>query len=323
MIRAVVRGIGHYLPQRVVTNQDFEKNLDTNDEWIRTRTGICQRHFASDGERTSDMAVSAAREAIETSGVSPDDIDLIVLATSTPDQTFPSTATKVQAELGMCQGFAFDIQAVCAGFIYALANANALLTARQARRALVIGAETFSHILDMKDRSTCILFGDGAGAVLLEAQDQTGGRQDRGILSSEIRSDGRHRHLLYVDGGVSTTQTSGFIRMNGPEIFRHAVEKLAESSAMAMKKAGLTPKDVDLMVPHQANLRIIHATAKRLGFPHEKIVTTVDRHGNTSAASIPLALYDAQRSGKLREGQIVISNAIGGGLTWGSIALRW
>lgn len=323
MIRSTIRSVGHYLPKRIVPNSEFEKNLDTNDEWIRTRTGISQRHFASNGESTSDMAVRAAREAVEAADMDPKDIDLIVVATSTPDLTFPSTATKVQAELGILNGFAFDMQAVCAGFVYALANANALLTTGQARRALVIGAETFSHILDMEDRSTCILFGDGAGALLLEASEQTGSNQDPGILASEIRSDGRYRDLLYVDGGVSTTQTSGFIRMNGREIFRHAVEKLVESSEVVLQKAGLATEDADLMVPHQANLRIIYATAKRLGFPKEKIVTTVDQHGNTSAASIPLALSCAHLSGQLQKGQLVVTNAIGGGLTWGSIVMRW
>ncbi len=323
MIRSVVRGVGHCLPERVVPNSEFEQHLDTSDEWIQTRTGIHQRHFALDGEMTSDLAVRAARQALETSGFGPADIDLIVLATSTPDLTFPSTATKVQSELGIRTGYAFDLQAVCAGFVFALANANALLISGQAKRALVIGAETFSRILDMSDRGTCILFGDGAGALILEAQRQSGGKTDRGILSADIRSDGSYRELLYVDGGVSATQSAGHIRMNGRELFRHAVEKLTESAEASLKKAGLAPGDVDLMVPHQANLRIIRATAKKLGFPEKKIIVTVGRHGNTSAASIPLALHAASAEGRLEEGHVVVAKAIGGGLTWGSVVLRW
>ena len=323
MIRSVVRGVGHCLPDRVVPNSEFEQHLDTSDEWIRTRTGIRQRHFAREGELTSDLAERAAREALESSGFDPSDIDLIVLATSTPDLTFPSTATKVQSGLGIRSGYAFDLQAVCAGFVYALANANALLVAGQAKRALVIGAETFSRILDMDDRGTCILFGDGAGALILEAQRQCGETADRGILAADIRSDGQYRDLLYVDGGVSATQTSGCIRMNGREVFRHAVDKLTESAETALRNAGLEIADVDLMVPHQANLRIIRATAKRLGFPEKDIVITVGEHGNTSAASIPLAIQSACEQGRIGEGDVVVAKAIGGGLAWGSVVIRW
>ena len=323
MTISVVRGIGHYLPNKIVHNREFESWLDTSDEWIRTRTGIKQRHFAGEDELTSDLAVHAARQALEVAELLPSDIDLIVLATSTPDLTFPSTATKVQAEIGINRGYAFDLQAVCAGFIYALVNANALLVAGQAKRALVIGAETFSRILDMKDRSTCVLFGDGAGAIILEAQQEPHDNQSHGILAADIHSDGNYRDLLYVDGGVSSTQSAGYIRMDGPGIFRHAVEKLTNSAKNALQKADLTTDDVDLLVPHQANLRIIRATAKKLGFPEKKIVTTVGQHGNTSAASIPLALYSAYSEGRLNKGDVVVTEAIGGGLTWGSVVLRW
>lgn len=323
MTRSVVLGTGHYLPKRVVPNSEFESRLDTSDAWIRARTGICQRHFAEDGELTSDLAVQAGRQAMEVANIDPSDVDLVILATSTPDLTFPSTSTKVQSELGIKGGFAFDIQAVCAGFVYALVNANALLVSGQARRALVIGAETFSRILDMEDRSTCILFGDGAGALILEARQESENRTDRGILACDINSDGSFRDLLYVDGGVSTTQTAGYIRMNGKEIFRHAVEKLALSTEASLSQAGLSTRDVDLMVPHQANMRIMRATAKRLEFPEAKVMSTVDKHGNTSAASIPLALYAAHNEGRVSEGCVVVAKAIGGGLTWGSVVLRW
>ena len=322
-LRSVITGVGHYLPARVVPNAEFEEFLDTSDEWITTRTGIRSRHFASEGETTSGMAAEAAREALADSGIDAGDIDGIVLATSTPDNTFPSTATAVQAELGVSGGFAFDVQAVCAGFIYALVNANALLLAGEAKRILVIGTETFSRILDMTDRGTCILFGDGAGAVVLESVESNGNPTERGILSSKIRSNGKYRNLLYVDGGVSTTQTAGHLRMNVREVFRHAVEKLTGAASEALGELGLAPQDVDVVIPHQANLRIISATTKKMGISEDRVVTTVDRHGNTSAASIPLAFHAAKSEGLVKEGDLVLTKAIGGGLTWGAVVLRW
>ena len=321
--RSVITGVGHYLPARAVHNEHFEEFLDTSDEWILARTGIKTRYFADTNETTSSMAIAAAREALEDSGNSPSDIDAIVLATSTPDNTFPSTATTVQAELGMNGGFAFDIQAVCAGFIYALANANALLMTGDARKVLVIGAETFSRILDMTDRGTCILFGDGAGAIVLEAESAEGEPSDRGILATKVYSDGNFKHLLYVDGGVSTTQTAGHLRMNGREVFRHAVDKLSSAATEALGSVGLTAADVDVVIPHQANLRIISATSKRLGLSDKKVVTTVQRHGNTSAASIPLAFHHARSTGVVNHGDLVLTKAIGGGLAWGAVVLRW
>lgn len=323
MIRARVRGVGHYLPARVVENAEFAATLDTSDEWIRSRSGIERRHFAAEGETTSTLAIAAARAAVADAGLAPDDIDAIVLATSTPDLTFPSVATMVQAGLGMTRGFAFDVQAVCAGFVFALANANALILAGQARRVLVIGAETFSRILDWTDRSTCVLFGDGAGAVVLEAAEGTGTPADRGILAADLHSDGRQRDILYVDGGVSTTGTAGHLRMHGREVFRHAVEKLAETAHAALDRAGLSGADVDWIVPHQANLRIIAATAQRMQVPMERVVVTVQDHGNTSAASIPLALSVGRARGQIREGDLVVTEAIGGGLAWGAVVLRW
>ena len=320
-IRAVVRGVGHYLPDRVVENAEFEATLDTSDEWIRSRSGIERRHFAAPGQATSDLATRAAQAALADAGMDAREIDALIVATSTPDLTFPSVATMVQSNLGMGAGFAFDVQAVCAGFIYALANAQALIVSGQARRVLVIGAETFSRILDMTDRTTCVLFGDGAGALVLEAQPaaQAG---DRGILATDLNSDGRFRDILYVDGGVSTG-TSGVVRMMGKEVFRHAVEKLADTAHRALEKAGLGPEDVDWIVPHQANLRIIKATAQRMGLPMEKVVLTVQDHGNTSAASIPLALSVARAQGRIKDGDVVVTEAIGGGLAWGAVVLRW
>ena len=322
-VRAVVKGVGHYLPERVVPNSEFESLLDTSDEWIRSRTGIEARHFASDGETTSSMAAEASRKALADGGVEPEEVDLVVLATSTPDSTFPSAATQVQGSLGITGGFAFDLQAVCAGFVYAMASANSLLVAKQATCALVVGAETFSRILDMSDRKTCVLFGDGAGAVVLKAENSTEPGEGRGILATDLHSDGRYKDLLYVDGGVSTTQTAGYLRMDGPEIFKHAVSKLASTTRDLMGKSTCSIADVDLVVPHQANIRIIRATAKRLGFPEDKVVVTLDKHGNTSAASIPLALSVNNCSSRLKKGDLVVLNAIGGGLTWGSILLRW
>lgn len=320
--RSVVIGVGHYLPARVVPNAEFEKTLETNDEWIKARSGIERRHFAAEGETTSSMAAAAARKALEQAGLTAKDIDAIIVATSTADLTFPSAATMVQAELGMTRGFAFDVQAVCAGFIFALGNANALILSGQAERVLVIGAETFSRIMDWTDRTTCVLFGDGAGALLLEAQEGAGTSKDRGILSTDLHSDGRHKDLLYVDGGVSTG-TTGYLRMQGNQVFRHAVEKLAATAVAALDKAGVSASEVDWVVPHQANIRIIQGTAKKLGVPMENVVVTVQDHGNTSAASIPLALSVGYENGQIKEGDLIVTEAIGGGLAWGAVVLRW
>lgn len=321
--RSVVRGTGHYLPERVVENDFFAQTLDTSDEWIRSRTGIERRHFAAEDQRTSDLAIAAARAALDDAGMEADQIDAIVLATSTPDFTFPSVATMVQAGLGMTRGFAFDVQAVCAGFVFALANADGLIRSGQADRVLVIGAETFSRIMDWTDRGTCVLFGDGAGAMVLEVAEGEGTSDDRGILSTDLNSDGRYKDLLHVDGGVSSTGTSGVLRMQGNLVFRHAVEKLADTAHRALDKAGLSAGDVDWLVPHQANLRIISATAQKMQLPMEKVVLTVADHGNTSAASIPLALSVADRQGKFQERDVVVTEGIGGGLSWGSVVLRW
>jgi 3-oxoacyl-[acyl-carrier-protein] synthase III len=320
--RAVVTGVGHYLPERVVPNSEFEATLETTDDWIRARSGIERRHFAAENETTSDLATHAAHAALKDAGCASDDVDAIVLATSTADLTFPSAATMVQAALGMTRGFAFDVQAVCAGFVYALANANALILSGQADRVLVIGAETFSRIMDWTDRSTCVLFGDGAGAVLLEAQDSDGTTRDRGILSVDLQSDGRHKDLLYVDGGVST-QSTGHLRMQGNQVFRHAVEKLAKTAETALEKVGLTADEVTWIVPHQANIRIIQGTAKKMGLPMDRVVVTVQDHGNTSAASIPLALSVGKQRGQIKPGDLIVTEAIGGGLAWGAVVLRW
>jgi 3-oxoacyl-[acyl-carrier-protein] synthase-3 len=320
--RAVVRGVGHYLPDRIVPNSEFEKTINTSDEWIRTRSGIERRHFAAEGQTTSDLGYHAAVAALADAGLTGDDIDAIVLATSTADLTFPSAATMVQHRLGMTKGFAFDVQAVCAGFVFALTNANALILSGQANRVLVIGAETFSRLMDWTDRATCVLFGDGAGALVLEAQDGTGTTADRGILSSDLNSDGRYKDLLYVDGGTSTGMT-GHLRMEGKEVFRHAVEKLAATAHTALDKIGLSGEDVDWIVPHQANIRIIEATAKRMQVPMDRVVVTVQDHGNTSAASIPLALSVGKARGQIKPGDLVVTEAIGGGLAWGSVVLRW
>ena len=320
-IRAVVKGIGHYLPDRIVTNKDLEALVDTTDDWIRTRSGIERRHFAADGQLTSDLATRAARAALTDAGLVPSDIDAIIVATSTPDLTFPSVATMVQCQLGMTRGFAFDLQAVCAGFVFGLSTAQALIVSDQARRVMVIGAETFSRLMDWKDRSTCVLFGDGAGAVILEAGTGLGTNADRGILATDLHSDGRYKDLLYVDGGVSTG-TTGHLRMHGKEVFRHAVEKLAQTAHTSLDKIGLTGADVDWIVPHQANLRIISATAQRMHVPMDKVVVTVQDHGNTSAASIPLALSVGRDRGQLKPGDLIVTEAIGGGLAWGSVVLR-
>ena len=316
--RAVIRGTGRYLPERVVENSWFEDKIETSDEWIRARTGIERRHFAAEGETTSQMAIKAAQNALDRAGVAANDIDAIIVATSTPDLTFPSVATMVQAGLGMTRGFAFDVQAVCAGFVFALANADGLIRSGQADRVLVIGAETFSKLMDWEDRGTCVLFGDGAGAVVLDAAEG-----ERGILSTDLNSDGSYRDILYVDGGVATTGTAGKLRMQGNILFRHAVEKLADTAHRAIGKAGLTAEQVDWLVPHQANARIIAATAQRMHLPMEKVVLTVADHGNTSAASIPLALSVANSQGRLQPGQVIVAEAIGGGLAWGAVVLRW
>ncbi|MGM0741244.1 MAG: beta-ketoacyl-ACP synthase III [Pseudomonadota bacterium] len=322
-LRAVVEGVGHYLPDRIVPNSEFEKTLDTSDEWIRTRSGIERRHFAAEGQTTSDLAVHAARAALADAGLSAADVDGIIVATSTPDLTFPSVATMVQQELGMTGGFAFDVQAVCAGFIYALTTANALIMCGQARSLLVIGAETFSRIMDWNDRSTCVLFGDGAGALVLRAGEGEGTNEDRGILSADLNSDGRYREMLYVDGGVSTTGDAGKLRMQGNPLFRQAVEKLASTAETALAKIGLSGGDVDWIVPHQANIRIIQGTARKMGVSMDHVIVTVQDHGNTSAASIPLALSVSVARGQIKRGDLVLSEAIGGGLAWGSVVLRW
>jgi 3-oxoacyl-[acyl-carrier-protein] synthase III len=323
IVRAVPVGCGHYLPARVVENAEFATSLDTSDEWIRTRTGIERRHFAAEGEATSDLAIAAARAALADAGLTGADIDALIVATATPDQTFPATAARVQTAIGMNGGFAFDMQAVCAGFVFALAQANALIRAGSARRVLVIGAETFSRILDYTDRSTCVLFGDGAGALILEASEGTGGPEDRGILATDLHSDGRYNDLLYVDGGPSTTGNAGVVRMAGQEIFKHAVVKLAETGAAALAAAGLAKGDVDWLVPHQANLRIMTMTANKLGVPMDRVVVTVQDHGNTSAASIPLALSVAYAEGRIHPGDLLLMEAIGGGLAWGAAVVRW
>lgn len=321
-IRAVVKGIGHYLPERIVENAEFEARLDTSDEWIKARSGIERRHVAAEGQTTSDLATRAARAALADAGMQPDDLDAIILATSTADLTFPAAATMVQANLGMTRGFAFDVQAVCAGFVFALANANGMILSGQAKRVMVIGAETFSRLMDWTDRSTCVLFGDGAGALILQAEDGSGANTDRGVLASDLNSDGRHRDLLYVDGGVSTG-TTGHLRMQGREVFRHAVEKLAQTAHSALDKVGLSGGDVNWIVPHQANLRIITATAQRMQVPLERVVVTVQDHGNTSAASIPLALSVGRDRGQIKQGDLIVTEAIGGGLAWGAVVLRW
>ncbi len=320
--RAVVKGVGHYLPERVVPNSEFEKTLDTSDEWIKSRSGIERRHFAAPGETTSDLGAKAAERALQNAGLTADDIDAIVVATSTADFTFPSCATMIQSAIGNTKGFAFDVQAVCAGFAYAMANANALIVSGQAERALVIGAETFSRIMDWTDRSTCVLFGDGAGALILEAANGEGTNSDRGILATDLNSDGRFKDILHVDGGVST-QTTGVLKMQGKEVFRHAVEKLAQTAHTALDKVGLGADDVDWIVPHQANIRIIQSTAKKLGVGMNRVVVTVQDHGNTSAASIPLALSVGVESGQIKEGDLIVTEAIGGGLAWGSAVIRW
>ncbi len=321
--RAVVRGVGHYLPERVVENSEFEKSLETTDDWIKSRTGISRRHFAAEGQTTSDLATRAATAALADAGMVANDIDAVILATSTPDYTFPSTATMVQSALGMTRGFAYDVQAVCAGFVFALSNANAMIISGQVKRVLVIGAETFSRILDFEDRATCVLFGDGAGALILEAQECPGTTNDPGILAVDLNSDGSYRELLYVDGGPSSTGTVGVLKMQGRELFKHAVVKLAETATTALTKAGLKQEDLNWIVPHQANIRIIAGTAKKLGLSMDQVIVTVQDHGNTSAASIPLALSTGKSEGKFNAKDLLLLEAIGGGLAWGSVVLRW
>lgn len=321
--RAVVIGTGHYLPERVVENDAFTQTLDTSDAWITSRSGIKRRHFAAEGECTSHLASHAARAALSNASIDAETLDAVVVATSTPDNTFPSVGSMVQAEIGAHNAYAYDVQAVCAGFVYALANANALIVSGQAKRVLVIGAETFSRIMDWTDRGTCVLFGDGAGALILEAQEGNGTAQDRGILSTDLNSDGRYKDLLYVDGGVSSTGTVGHLRMQGKEVFRHAIEKLAQTAMSALERAGIGADQIDWIVPHQANLRIIKGTAQKLGLPMEQVVVTVQDHGNTSAASIPLALSVANSEGKFKPGDLLVTEGIGGGLTWGAVVLRW
>ncbi len=323
MIRSVVRGIGSALPRRIMKNTDFEGVLETSDEWIAQRTGIRQRHIASDDETTASLGEAAARAALDNAGLTPADIDLIVLATSTPNNTFPATAVEIQNRLGMHHGFAFDMQAVCSGFVYAVATADLYVRGGLARRVLVIGSETFSRILDWSDRSTCVLFGDGAGALILEAQEGEGSIADRGVLAASLRSDGVHKDKLYVDGGPSTTGTVGMLRMEGREVFKHAVGMITDVIEATFAQAGITADDLDWFVPHQANKRIIDASAKKLGIADEKVVVTVNLHGNTSAASVPLALAVAVADRRVKKGDLVLLEAMGGGFTWGAVLLRW
>jgi 3-oxoacyl-[acyl-carrier-protein] synthase III len=323
-MRSVVLGAGGYLPDKILTNDDLATMVDTSDEWIQQRTGIRQRHIAADGELTSDLAVNASRRALASAGIGADQIDLIVMATATPDNTFPAAAVTVQEKLGIVRGAAYDVQAVCSGFVFGLATADAMIRAGHAERVLLIGAETFSRILDWTDRSTCVLFGDGAGAVVL-ARDETqpGGNSDRGLLTSHIRSDGRFKEKLFVDGGPSSTQTVGHLRMEGREVYKHAVAKIGDVIEQAFAATGFSPSDIDWFVPHQANVRIIDSTAKKYGIPYDKVIRTVDRHGNTSAASIPLALAEASADGRIKQGDLLLLESMGGGFTWGSAILRW
>ena len=323
VIRSVIRGVGAHLPKRVVTNDDLARLVDTSDEWIQERTGIEQRHIAEPGELTSDLGIAASRQAIVRAGIDPIDIDLVVCATATPDRTFPATAVRIQAGLGVTKGAALDVQAVCSGFIYALAVADNFIKTGQSRRALVVGAETFSRILDWEDRGTCVLFGDGAGAVVLEAQSQVGGREDRGILATRLRSDGRYEDLLYVDGGPSSTKTTGHLRMNGREVFRHAVQKISGVIEETLVATGYAIEEIDLFVPHQANKRILDGIAKKLGIPPHKVMITLAKHGNTSAASVPLALNQAFEEHRIRDGSLLLMEAMGGGFTWGAALVRW
>ena len=321
--RSVVCGVGAYLPERVLANEELAQMVDTSDAWITERTGIRQRHIAAEGEYTSDLATAAARAALADAGALPADVDLVILATATPDDTFPSTGTIVQSKLGMTNGVAFDIHAVCSGFVFALATADNFIRAGQARCAVVIGAETFSRILDWQDRTTCVLFGDGAGAVILRAGEGDGTIADRGVLTTHLHSDGKFHDMLYVDGGPSTTKTVGHLRMQGREVFRHGVEKMAAATEEALAATGLVASDIDWFVPHQANRRIIDGTARKLGIDTNKVVVTIERHANTSAASIPLALETAVHDQRIKTGDLVLVEAMGGGFTWGSGLVRW
>ena len=323
MIRSVVRGFGAALPKRVVTNRELEEMVETSDEWIVQRTGIRQRYVAGEGETTASLGAEAAQKALDNAGLTAADIDLIICATSTPDNTFPATAVNIQNRLGMHHGFAFDVQAVCSGFVYAMSTADLYIRGGMAKRVLVIGAETFSRILDWTDRTTCVLFGDGAGALVLEAAEGSGENTDRGVLTSQLRSGGVHKEKLYVDGGPSTTGTVGHLRMEGREVFKHAVGMITDVIVAAFDATGTTADDIDWLVPHQANRRIIDGSAKKLGIPLEKVVVTVDLHGNTSAASIPLALSVAAADGRIKKGDLVMLEAMGGGFTWGAVLLRW
>ena len=323
MIRSAVKGIGSYLPERIVTNIELSKTVDTSDEWIRERTGIGQRHIAADGECTSDLGLAAAKRALKHAGMSADDIDLIVVATTTPDYTFPSTATIIQHGLGITHGAAFDVQAVCSGFIYGLNVVDALLKTGSAKNALLIGAETFSRILDWEDRTTCVLFGDGAGAVVLSAEEHPEDSKRRGIINSFIRSNGKHCKLLYVDGGPSKTQTVGHVRMIGNQVFKYAVKDLSSAMEACAEGAGIAISDIDWFVPHQANQRILRGVAKRLKLNPEQVVSTVEFHANTSAASVPLAMDTAVKDGRIKRGDLVMLEAFGGGFTWGAALLRY
>ncbi|MFD2677562.1 beta-ketoacyl-ACP synthase III [Camelimonas lactis] len=322
-LRSVVRGCGSYLPPRVVTNAELAGLVDTSDEWIVQRTGISQRHIAADDETTSVLGLRAAEAALADAGLEASDIDLVICATSTPDFTFPATATQIQAGLGITHGVAFDVQAVCSGFVFGVTTADKFLTSGSHKRALVVGAETFSRLLDWEDRTTCVLFGDGAGAIVLEAQEQPGEASDRGVLTTHIRSDGRHRQKLYVDGGPGSTKTVGHLRMEGKEVFRHAVGMITDVIEDAFAATGTSADDLTWFVPHQANRRIINASADKLGIARDKVVVTVDQHGNTSAASIPLALAAARADGRIQQGDLVMIEAMGGGFTWGSALIRW
>ncbi|WP_428246928.1 beta-ketoacyl-ACP synthase III [Ferrovibrio sp.] len=323
MIRSVVIGCGSYLPERILTNAELATMVDTTDEWIVERSGIRQRHIAAEGEKTSDLAIKAAERAIAHAGIQASDIDLIVLATATPDETFPATACRVQHALGITSGAAFDVQAVCSGFVFAMATADNFLKAGQFKTALVIGAETFSRIIDWTDRTTCVLFADGAGALILRAEEGAGDTMDRGVLTTHLHSDGRYHDMLYVDGGPSSTQTTGHLKMLGKEVFRHAVVNLSDVVKETLAAVNMTADQIDWLVPHQANKRIIDGTAKKLGMGTEKVVLTVDHHGNTSAASVPLALCEAVADGRIKRGDVVLMEAMGGGFTWGSALVRW
>ena len=323
MHRAVIEGVGSYLPKRVLTNHELAEMVDTSDEWIIERTGIRERRIAAPGEKTSDLAVAAARAALADARTGAEEIDLVLVATSTPDQTFPATATAVQAQLGITRGSAFDVQAVCSGFVYALTTADAFIRCGQATNVLVIGAETFSRILDWTDRTTCVLFGDGAGAVVVKAWHGSGNLADRGILACRLRSDGRYSDKLYVDGGPSSTGTVGHLRMEGREVFKHAIVNMTTIMDEALSAAGAKPDDVDWFVPHQANIRILDGTARKFGIEADRVVVTVDKHGNTSAASVPLALDVAVKDGRIKSGDLVLMEAMGGGFTWGAVLVRW